>query len=298
MRKASIDIGSNSILLLIAELEGDGITPIAEQFYAPRLGKGLAESGRIDSEAADRAEADLLRALEVCRQHDVEEVHACATAALREAQNGNEFAVRIYETLGVEISVLSASEEARLSYIGATASLREAGKIAVFDVGGASTECTVGESGEVVKSHSIPLGALNFSEKYGRSPGKVREAMAELYTKLAPLTALVSGHKLIGVGGSITTLASVRLALEQYDSAKISGLELTHSDIEDLIKTICTRELEEVQRLPGMDAGRADIIEAGATIVQAFMAAIGSRNIVVCPWGIRFGILFESRARG
>jgi exopolyphosphatase/guanosine-5'-triphosphate,3'-diphosphate pyrophosphatase len=298
MRRASLDIGSQSILLLVSDQNGPELVPVREEFYAPRLGEGLAATGVLSEEAMSRAQSCIAGALEVCRESGVRQIRAAGTSAIRKAANGEMFVKRIKDYLGIEIDVLSGEEEARLSFIGAVSGLRAADGTAVLDVGGGSSECTVGSAGVVERSHSVELGALTLKERFGRSPGAIREAIAEVNRKLTPLAALAGGRILVGVGGTITTLASVYLKLERYNAERISGLTLTHHNLEELISRFCRLEVEEIERLPGMEPSRADIIEAGATIIQSFLSITGEPQIRVSDRGLRHGLLLGRSSGG
>ena len=291
MRRAALDIGSQSILLLIADLEGGRLEPVIEEYFAPRLGEGLTASGRLSAEAMARAERDIARAVELCRLHGAEEIVAAGTAAVREAENGNDFVSRLRERPGIEIKVLSGVEEAELTYRGALSAFDLSGRAAVLDVGGGSTECTVGIDGGAVEAKSAPVGAVVLSERFGRSPGLDDTAVSELRELLAPVAAAARGRELLGVGGSATTLASVKLGLEEYDSERVSRCPLSRRDLDRLIGRFRRLEVDEIRRLPGIDPTRADIIEAGATIFQTFLGLAGAGALRVGARGLRYGLL-------
>ncbi len=296
MRRAALDIGSQSILLLIADLEGDRLEPVREEFFAPRLGEGLAASGRLSVEAMALAERDIVRAVELCGLHGAQEVVAVGTAAVREAANGNDFVSRLRERLGIEIKVLSGVEEAELTYCGALSGSGITGSVAVLDVGGGSTECTVGIKGKATGSKSAPVGAVLLSDRFGRSPGLAAAALSELGELLAPMAEAAQGSELFGVGGSATTLASVKLGLAEYDPESVSRCSLTPRDLDRLIGRFRRLEVEEIRRLPGIDPTRADIIEAGATIIRTFLELAGAGSLRVSARGLRYGLLLPGPA--
>ncbi len=293
MLRAAIDIGSQSVLLLIAEVEGDEIKTIREEFYSPRLGQGLTKSGSLRAEATKRAEMALRKALRLCRRHGAESIVAAGTAALREPGNSAQFIAGIKDRLGIEIRVLNGKEEAYLAFLGAVSHLDVPDMVAVLDVGGGSTECTVGFCGRPSGTMSAPVGAVKLKDRFGRSPGLNAHAMQELEVCLRPITALARELVLIGVGGSVTTLAAVKLGLREYDADAVSSCTLSLDELDALIGKFRSLSLESIKALPGMDRPRADIIESGATIVQAFMASAGSREIRVSSRGLRHGLLLE-----
>jgi len=296
MRKAAIDIGSQSILLLIAETGDDGdILPIREEIFAPRLGEGLAGSGRLHSAAMQRAEADLARALAVCGEEGVKrgDIVAAATAAVREASNGEDFVNGVRENLALEIRVLSGLEEAELSYLGSVSGLGIGGDdpVVVLDVGGGSSECIIGVGSCPCEAMSVPIGAVKLAERYGRSPGAIEEAMEELRAAVRGPAAAARGRSMVGVGGTITTLAAVKLGLKQYDAGAVSGCLLTVGDLDGLIDRFRSLTLEELRNLKGMEPSRADIIEAGATIFRQFMRESEAVETMVSAGGLRYGLL-------
>lgn len=296
MRKAAIDVGSQSILLLIAETgDGGSIQSVREEIFAPRLGEGLAGSGRLTRAAMQRAEADLNRALAVCSEECIErgDIIAAATAAVREASNGEDFVVSVRENLGLEVMVLSGLEEAELSYLGSLSGLDvgENDPIVVLDVGGGSSECIIGFGRCPCEAMSVPIGAVKLAEGYGRSPGTIEEALEELAAAIRGPAVAARGRSMIGVGGTITTLAAVKLGLDKYDAGAISGCCLTIGDLDGLIDKFRSLALEELKDLKGMEPSRADIIEAGATIFRQFMKEAGSEETRVSAGGLRYGLL-------
>ena len=147
MRRAAIDIGSHSILLLVADVSNGTIYPIHEGVYSPRLASGLSSTGRLDKKSMETARQHLGQALEICDHYKVADVKAVATAAVRDASNGGEFVDWIHDLLDLDIRIIDGDEEARLTYYGAVSGLDAKGNIAVLDVGGGSTECVTGNMG-------------------------------------------------------------------------------------------------------------------------------------------------------
>jgi exopolyphosphatase/guanosine-5'-triphosphate,3'-diphosphate pyrophosphatase len=296
MRKASIDIGSQSILLLIAEVgELGGILPLREEFFAPRLGEGVVRSGRLGDDAMERAKADLARAIAICDEEGVrrQDICAAATAAVREAVNGGEFVARLRESPGLDVRVLSSVEEAETAYRGAVGGLKpvEDERLALLDVGGGSSECVIGVGACPCEAMSVPIGAVKLAERYGRSPGLNQEAVKEVLSVLSGPCTAARGHNLVGVGGTITTLAAVKLGLAEYDGEAVSRTVITLDELSDMIAGFRKITLEQLGKLRGMEPSRADIIEAGATIFQVFMRQAGIGAVRVSSRGLRYGLL-------
>jgi len=193
----------------------------------------------------------------------------------------------------VDIRVLSGTEEAELSYTGAVSGMELNGDelVAVLDVGGGSSECVVGCGSRVTGAISVPVGAVSLAERYGRSPGAKPEAVEDLRRHFGEAAAAAGGSLLLGIGGSATTLAAVRLGLRTYDPDAISRCVLATEECVRLINLFRGMEVGEIQKLPGMEPSRADIIEAGATIIKTFMSLAGSGEIRISPRGLRYGLL-------
>jgi exopolyphosphatase/guanosine-5'-triphosphate,3'-diphosphate pyrophosphatase len=293
MRKAAIDIGSHSILLLIADLSNGTIRPVHEGVFSPRLASGLSSTGKLDKQSMETAGQHLKQVLEICDRYEVTDIKAVATAAVREATNGGEFVDWMKDSLDLKIRIIDGDEEARLTYYGAISGLEATGKIAVLDVGGGSTECVTGEWGTVESAVSAGIGAVILSTKYGKSPGLVPEAMDFLHKHLAPLARKASGRTLVGVGGTITSLAAIRLKQKEYDPEQIAMMEFSPDELQDLIEQFRSMPLRSIATLPGMDPHRADIIEAGATVIHLFMTLAGIAGIRVSPRGLRYGLILE-----
>ena len=295
MLKAAIDIGSNSILLLVADVDGGMVEPLREEFLTPRLSEGLAASGKLSAEAIDRASADLGRMLEICGEYGIAagEVVAAATAAVREAANGREFVELVSSKLGLRVEVIDGEREAELSYAGAISGMSVLAdeRICMIDVGGASSEIVLGVGCCSVEAISLPLGAVRLRDEYGRSPGLQGEAMDEVRALLKEPAAMASGCRLLAVGGSATTLAAVRLGLDSYDADAVAGFELTRDILHEMVEMFSDLEVEQIASLPGMEPARADIIEAGATVLAAFAEEAHAERIEVSPRGLRYGLL-------
>lgn len=291
MIKASLDIGSQSILLLIADIQANRVSPVHEEFYAPRLGEGVSETGLLGKPAMQRAESALWDALERCHRLGATEIIAGGTAALRQADNSHEFVAGIRSRLGIDIKILSANDEAVLTYLGALSGLNVAGRVAVLDVGGGSTECITGFVERPKATMSVPIGAVNLAGRFGRSPGQNPKAIAELQKTLGSMAAEARGNVVVGVGGSVTTLAALKLKLKKYNPQKITGSVLTLSDLGKMLFQFRSLPISRIKDLPGMDPSRADIIEAGATIIRTFLVLAEADSIFVSARGLRYGLL-------
>lgn len=294
MIAASLDIGSNSILLLVAEVSGNRITTLQEKFYSPRLGRDMAKTGRLSEKSMAAAEKDIDDALKICKKWGTKHIYAVATAAVREAVNGEEFCWGIEHRHGLSIEIINGTREAELTFRGAVHHLSSQGKVAVLDIGGGSTECTLGTANNPERATSVPVGAVKMTEKYGSDIDAARERAAELSSAFFDVASAAAGHHLIGVGGTITTLASVKLRLRAYDPERISHIRLSIEELDEMISVFRSLSVEEIRDLPGMEPDRADIIEAGAVIARTFITLSGHESIEVSSCGLRHGLLLTS----
>jgi exopolyphosphatase/guanosine-5'-triphosphate,3'-diphosphate pyrophosphatase len=289
MRKAALDIGSNSIILLIADLDDGKISKLGEWFFEPRLGDGALASGSLKPERMAEAMAAIGQAWEICQQHDVTELKAVATAAIREASNGQEFAQQVFDEFAIRVDLISGEEEARLTYLGAVSAFDLPETAAVLDVGGGSSELVIGKGQEIESRISIPQGAVKLMEEFGKSP--LAEAELFLAEEMKPLCADLNGQRLIGVGGSITTLAAMELGLEEYDDKKIAQVSFSLIELGKWRLRLQKMSVAEIANLPGIEPRRADIIESGLAIIWSIMKQSDIKKIYVSPRGLRYALL-------
>ncbi len=294
---ATIDVGSNSVLLHVARrLENGRFETLADLSAVTRLGESLHRTGVISERAATRTIARLEAYAAAMQAFRVRAFAAVGTMCLRVAANTPEFVARARDVTGIPIEVISGEEEARLSYVGAASSFGgEAGDIAVFDVGGGSTEFTFGKGRRVARRFSIDIGAVRLMETYLGPEPVAREALQQMARELehafARLGTLPSFDVLVGAGGTLTTMAAVMLELPEYDAARVHRAVLHTDEVERQLELYRSLTLEARQRIPGMQPGRADVILAGASIVHAVMARLGTQEVVVSDRGLRHGLL-------
>ncbi|MBG6180346.1 exopolyphosphatase/guanosine-5'-triphosphate,3'-diphosphate pyrophosphatase [Arthrobacter sp. CAN_A1] len=296
MRTAAIDCGTNSIRLLIADVDDDGrtLTDVVRLMRVVRLGEGVDTTGRLSDAALERTFAAAREYAKLIQQHGADRVRFVATSATRDAENREEFAAGIRELLGVSPEVVSGDEEAGLSFDGALSVLSpavaDAGEslVLVVDLGGGSTEFVVGNAGGVVASRSMNMGCVRFTERYLASdpptPGEIATMEAEVRRLVAEAALDVPFSKVtevIGVAGSITTITAHALGLPEYRSADIHGAELPQERVWDAASELLGMSRDRRADLPYMHPGRVDVIGAGAliwrTITAHLMAATDGR---------------------
>jgi exopolyphosphatase/guanosine-5'-triphosphate,3'-diphosphate pyrophosphatase len=300
---AAIDIGTNSVLLLIAATEAAGPRPLLERATITRLGEGVDKTRQLAPAAVLRSLECLRSYAEDLRAHDQPRLDVVGTSALRDARGARAFLDEAERILGVRPRVIAGDEEARLTFRGALSGLSLAGKLLVFDVGGGSTELIVGAaaSGAAPKSRvSLDIGSVRLFERYVQSdPPKPQELTgieAQIQRELAsaaPLREIRDGEPitLVGVAGTVTTLKALELGLTPYDGARVHGAVLTLSVVEALCAKLASLPLAQREQLPGLDPKRAGVIIAGALIVRELLRRAGASQTIVSDRGVRFGLL-------
>lgn len=300
MRVAAIDIGTNSVLLLVAERDATGVlVPVFEQATITRLGKGVDQHRRLGEDAIERTLLCLRGYADIIGRLGAERLDVVGTSAMRDADGGEDFVARASELLGVSPRVISGEEEARLTFSGALGGLDlERGvDVAVFDVGGGSTEIVCGRidaAGPMLsQAASLDIGSVRLFERFMRhDPPLSSEIQRAFDTALDALSAYPppAGRPLVGIAGTVTTLASVARAIEPYDGARVHGLSLGAEEIRETARRLNSCPLVERKRLPGLEPQRADVIVAGAAIVEAVLAWSGANELRVSDRGVRWGL--------
>jgi exopolyphosphatase/guanosine-5'-triphosphate,3'-diphosphate pyrophosphatase len=310
MRVAAIDLGTNTVRLLVADVAagaGDWRPVLADQ-RVTRLGEGLAAAGRL-VEPATRRTADAVAAyVEQARAAGAARLVVVATSAVREAANGAAFTAALERRTGVPVQVISGDEEARLTLAGVRHGLDrrppESSLMLVFDIGGGSTEFILARGETVLAASSLRLGVVPLAERFpfdGPVDWPRYNAMAaEIRDRLAGevAAAIRSGRpeRLVGTAGTVTTLAALDLGLAAYDPGRVQGHALTRVAVERLLARFGGLSAAERGRLPCLEPGRADLIVAGTAIVLATMTLVDVDVLVVSDAGLREGILAQLTA--
>lgn len=297
-RYATIDVGTNSVLLLIAEKIGPArFEPVVERAEITRLGRGV-DGRRLLSKEGIAETVEVIKAFATeARELGVNGLVVCATSAARDANNAGEFLLEAKRLAQVDVEVLPGQLEAQLSFAAAVADFGGQGPLAVIDIGGGSTEIIVGQTGlpEPSFRHSFDLGAVRLTERYVRSdpPSSEERARMEalLQEQLADLPSVPSGVRAVGIAGTVTTLYSVLHQVEPYDAALVHGHTLAAGELAELIDRLFSLPLEERRRLPGLQPKRADVICAGALVLKATLEALGVDQCLVSDRGLRWGLM-------
>ena len=318
---AALDLGTNNCRLLIARRvpgpAGDGEFQVIDAFSRiVRLGEGLLQSGRLSDAAMDRAVAALAACAEKLQRRGVTQVRSVATEACRRAENGAEFVRRVYDETGLALDVITPAEEARLAVMGCQTLIDpKARRTLVFDIGGGSTEVVLLERVNGGRNQtpsirmdcwiSVPWGVVSLGETEpldAGSPTRRLEAYQRMKARvaehLAPLKARLKGEvQLLGASGTVTTLASLNMGLPQYDRRQVDGSFALTSELVALSHDLAVKAPEERALIPGIGTDRADLVVAGAAILEALIDLGSGPQLRVADRGIREGILRSMMAR-
>ena len=272
---AVLDLGTNTSRLLIT----DGESLDVRTHRVTGLGRGLSASGQLSNEGIGRVSEAIAEFNLLIAEHEVETIRAVTTSAARDARNRDEFIAAASASLNHPLELLSGEEEARYGFLGATADLdRTAAPFLVVDIGGGSTEFSYGT--DVAEMYrSVDMGSVRFFEKFLlNDPPKPEELSAAIQVARLhlddidrELPLIGKAKSLVGVAGTITTIAAVEIGLEPYDSEVIDGFRLTRQAAEDVFRTLATESLSDRQHNPGLEPARADVIVAGCCILVAIM---------------------------
>lgn len=303
MRVGAIDIGSNSIRLLVADISGKGaesdLATVARAGEACRLGRGLDRTGTIEVEVADRAASISAEFARRARALGASRLIVGATAALRTASNGAEIAVRIGERIGERVRVLSGEDEARLVYRSVVLGLGSAARrssCVVFDLGGGSTEVVSGMGGQAGRWASLPFGAVSLTERFSIAENPTAEqsqALSEhVAAELMHACALMPSETplLAGVGGTVTVLASLDRGLTAYEPSLIEGWLIRADRLAELSTRVLEAPAEERERWTVMGKGRSDIVSAGVLVVRQLAKRFPSQGLMCSTQGLRYGL--------
>ncbi|MEE1743690.1 Ppx/GppA phosphatase family protein [Streptomyces sp. JV184] len=306
-RVAAIDCGTNSIRLLVADVDPSTgeLVELDRRMEIVRLGQGVDRTGRLAPEALERTFAACRQYAAVIEEHGARRVRFVATSASRDAENRDEFVRGVLEILGVEPEVISGDQEAEFSFTGATKELAGRDHLAkpylVVDIGGGSTEFVVGDD-HVRAARSVDIGCVRMTERHLVSDGVVTDppapaqidairadidAALDLAEESVPLTG---AGTLVGLAGTVTTLASIALGLDAYDSEAIHHSRISFDRVQEITGRLLGSTHAERAAIGAMHPGRVDVITSGALILLAVMKRTGAREVVVSEHDILDGI--------
>lgn len=305
MRIASIDIGTNTLRLLIGELSESGsLEKLHVQRVITRLGEGFSQNNGVLSQvAADRTIRALLEFKNALSDYSVEHTRAVATSVVRESSNKEEFKERVNKETGIDIEIISGDLEAELTVKGVLASVTVTTEDAlIFDIGGGSTEYIHVRGGTIISLKSIALGVVHITEKYLTNNINSDTELAHLSDHIdnmldSELNAFdirdTESLSLIGTAGTPTTLAAIELKLDPYDPSKVNGFLLSREIIENILKKLNSMTAEQRLLLPGLEKGREDLIVSGTLVTLRTMNKFSKDMLIVSDGGLLEGVLYS-----
>jgi exopolyphosphatase/guanosine-5'-triphosphate,3'-diphosphate pyrophosphatase len=304
-RLAAVDIGTNTLLLLIAEAGPAGPRALRDECRFGRLGQGLDRSGQLAGEAIERSLAILREYRQAMDEAGVDALVAVGTQALREAKNAADFLRPAEEILGVPIEVVDGEREAALVYRSVADAFPDlaTGDLVVADVGGGSTEIIAGRGGAVRSLVSLPIGGVRLSERHlhtdPATKDETRALLADIDEHLGRLDLELGrgGAALVGTAGTATTMAAVEQKLRVYDAERVQGFRLSRASIDRQLARFLELTVAEKRRLPGLEPQRADVIAAGAAIYARLAVRLGATEMITSDRGVRWGALLELAAQ-
>jgi len=303
MRVAAIDIGTNTVLLLVAERGPDGVVrAVTERATITRLGEGVDKTRTLLPAAIERTNAALSDYADAIRFLDVKRIDVVGTSAMRDAGGGEAVRAHVKAKLGVDARTISGDEEARLTFAGALSgitSIPPNANVRVYDIGGGSTEVVHGKHGvsELAFAHSYDVGSVRLTERHVKSDPPTaaeREALREAARAVfASVPAWSSDVPPVGIAGTMTTLAAVSLKMDTYDGARVHGLTLPVREIARVVDQLANLPLDARSKVPGLEPKRADVIVAGGHIALAYLEHVGASEVILSDRGVRWGLAEE-----
>jgi exopolyphosphatase/guanosine-5'-triphosphate,3'-diphosphate pyrophosphatase len=303
-RVAALDCGTNSLRLLVADVEESTLRDIVRRMEIVRLGEGVDRTGRLSDAALGRTFGVLDDYAAVIRSLDVESARMVATSATRDAANRDEFVDGVRARLGVEPEVITGEEEAALSFDGATRELHGASELAapylVVDIGGGSTEFALGDNAGLQSSQSVDVGCVRLTERHLRddppTAQQVAAAVADVEAAVDTVAEVVqidAARSLVGLAGSVTTVVALALGLTQYDAGRIHHARVSAGQVAEITSQLLAATRAERAAMPVMHPGRVDVIGAGALVLDTIMRRCGFDEVIASEHDILDGIAFS-----
>jgi len=298
-RVASFDIGSNTVIMLIAERGAEGWHVVTDEAEITRVSEGLDKHGSLFREGLERTAEALIRFDELAQDFAVHHRIATGTAPFRRASNGTEAAVELSLLIGTPIDVVSGEHEAELSLLATRGSFPELSRAQIVDIGGASTELIDAFPDGSHAVVSLDVGAVRLTERCVTADPISAAERAALQTAIdealsrASVRKFVPAPLLVGVAGTVTTLAALSLEMDEYEAERVHGHLLSRAEVGRIENALFALSLSQRKSLPGMPAKRADVLPAGAMLLRSVMDHLGATEVRVSDRGIRWGRLFE-----
>ncbi|MGZ8752195.1 MAG: Ppx/GppA phosphatase family protein [Acidimicrobiia bacterium] len=301
MRLAAVDIGTNSVRLLVAEAAVDGsFETVERRMHITRLGQGVDATRQLAPEAIERTVMVLREYREAISDLGVEHVRATATSAARDAMNRGDLFDAGSDALGAELELIAGEEEAALSFRGATSGLAEPGPYLVVDIGGGSTEFVVGTT-EPTGVISVDIGCVRITEQFLHSDPPVAEELSQAVSvvrdHLADVKRALPGiadvATVIGLAGTVTTVAAIELGIPVYDPEQIHHFRLAREAVEDVFRTLATEPAAQRRHNPGLEPDRVDVIVGGTIVLASVMRTFELKEMLVSESDILDGLVLS-----
>jgi exopolyphosphatase/guanosine-5'-triphosphate,3'-diphosphate pyrophosphatase len=296
MKYASIDIGTNTVLLMIAEIK-ERIEEIYDIAAITRLGEGLKQTGNLLTEAMERTLNALRHYRAIADNNQVKEILCVGTAALREAKNRDTFLELVNKQLSFSIRVISEHDEAFYTYLSVRQNLTdETEGVIIIDIGGGSTEIIYGDRENFIDFISLPVGSVKLTEMFIKHDPPLDVEIRLLRDFIKSILKFPFGkgiQSVVGTAGTVTTLGSISIGLCEWDKKQVHGLRLNIKRIDDVALHLTAKTASERSKLPGMEKGREDIIPQGIILLQEIMRYLGAEELLIDANGVRHGILCE-----
>lgn len=298
MKVAGIDIGTNSMRLLLADINADGSfieeKSRQKEVKITRIGKGVNETKLIDKEIFKQNIESFKYFVDKAKRNEAKYIFAIGTSALRDAKNGSLFVQEAKQYTGIDIDIIDGECEAQLGFYGVSQGLAERERLLIIDIGGGSTEFIVGSIIEgIIFKKSIDIGAVRLTEKFGEEIPAMETFIDEQIGYLKDIIEQYKVKLVVGIGGTITTASSINQTMEIYDSNKIHNSELTAKDVFCIQSMLKVLNLSERKRVIGLQSERADIILAGITILKEIMEIFCIDKIKISEYDNLEGMIYH-----
>jgi exopolyphosphatase / guanosine-5'-triphosphate,3'-diphosphate pyrophosphatase len=305
MKIGALDVGTNTVLMLVAENTPDGgARRVIDLARVTRLGQGVDHNHRLDPQAALRTLDTIAEFVEQARAAGAEKMVAAGTATLRDVADGESFIRRVRERTGVELEIVSGETEAWLSYLAVMHGLRldPSQRSLIVDIGGGSTEFIRAEPGAKLQMASLQIGSVRLTERIiHHDPPTAREAAdlrLAIDAELAGLGWKLETDVLVGIAGTVTTVCAVALQMEPYDHDRVHRYRLSRKEVERVLGLFGSMPLAERRKLKGLDPGRADVMFAGTAVLERVMSEANADSVVVSDQGVRWGLVWRELGVG
>ncbi|MBX2992389.1 MAG: Ppx/GppA family phosphatase [Bacteroidetes bacterium] len=303
MRIATIDIGTNTVLLLVAEVDSEGsIHRLAYEQRIPRLGKGVDGSKNLQPESMQRVIGVLQEYKSIISSFDIEKIVACGTSAVRDAANREEFAELVHSNTGLDLEVLSGDDEAYWTYRGAVSGIPGITKATVVDIGGGSTEITVGNDKDIIDSISLDVGSVRLTERFLKHDPPTHPELEASITLVEDEIAKAGrfdfkDSTLVGVAGTATSLAILAQGLKEFSIDAVTNYNLDLDTVYLLFRALRAMPMDEIRTQSTFLEGRHDVIVAGVLILREIMAHFKFKEMIVSERGVRYGLVLREFER-